>query len=179
MPIGRYLEKKSIGFIAKQVDEIDAANNTLKLQDGETVNYDYLVITTGARLAFDEVEGTGPDGGFPVGLHSRPRGKILCRFQKLLEDPGPVVVGAAPFASCFGPAYEYAAILDIALKKHKVRDKVPMTFVTSEPISGHLGLGGVGDSKGMLEHEFRNRHINWITNAGPPGLKMARCTWMS
>jgi sulfide:quinone oxidoreductase len=40
-----------------------------------------------------------------------------------------------------------------------------MTFVTSEPYIGHLGLGGVGDSKGLLEHEFRNRHINWITNA--------------
>jgi sulfide:quinone oxidoreductase len=40
-----------------------------------------------------------------------------------------------------------------------------MTFVTSEPYVGHLGLGGVGDSNGLLEHEFRNRHIKWITNA--------------
>ena len=55
VPIGRYFEKKNIGFIARQVDEIDAPNNSLKLQDGETVNYDFLVITTGAKLAFDEV----------------------------------------------------------------------------------------------------------------------------
>jgi sulfide:quinone oxidoreductase len=40
-----------------------------------------------------------------------------------------------------------------------------MTYVTSEPYIGHLGLGGVGDSKGMMESEFRNRHIKWITNA--------------
>jgi sulfide:quinone oxidoreductase len=40
-----------------------------------------------------------------------------------------------------------------------------MTFVTSEPYIGHLGLGGVGDSRGLLESEFRNRHIKWITNA--------------
>jgi sulfide:quinone oxidoreductase len=40
-----------------------------------------------------------------------------------------------------------------------------MTFVTSEPYIGHLGLGGVGDSKGMLESEMRDRHIKWITNA--------------
>jgi sulfide:quinone oxidoreductase len=40
-----------------------------------------------------------------------------------------------------------------------------MTYVTSEPYIGHLGLGGVGDSKSMLESEFRNRHIKWITNA--------------
>ena len=40
-----------------------------------------------------------------------------------------------------------------------------MTFVTAEPYIGHLGLGGVGDTKGLLEHEMRQRSIRWITNA--------------
>jgi sulfide:quinone oxidoreductase len=40
-----------------------------------------------------------------------------------------------------------------------------MTFVTAEPYIGHLGLDGVGDTKGLLESEMRNRHIKWITNA--------------
>jgi sulfide:quinone oxidoreductase len=40
-----------------------------------------------------------------------------------------------------------------------------MTFVTAEPYIGHLGLGGVGDSKGMLEASMRDRHIKWICNA--------------
>ena len=40
-----------------------------------------------------------------------------------------------------------------------------MTFVTSEPYIGHLGLDGVGDTKGLLESEMRERHIKWITNA--------------
>jgi len=40
-----------------------------------------------------------------------------------------------------------------------------MTFVTAEPYIGHLGLGGVGDSKGLLESEMRDRHIKWICNA--------------
>jgi sulfide:quinone oxidoreductase len=56
-------------------------------------------------------------------------------------------------------------ILDADLRKRKVRDRVPMTFVTSEPYIGHMGLGGVGDSKGLLEKELRQRHIHWITNA--------------
>ena len=46
-----------------------------------------------------------------------------------------------------------------------MRDRVPMTFVTSEPYIGHLGLDGVGDTKGLLESEMRDRHIKWITNA--------------
>lgn len=40
-----------------------------------------------------------------------------------------------------------------------------MTFVTAEPYVGHLGLDGVGDTKGLLESEMRNRHIRWITSA--------------
>jgi sulfide:quinone oxidoreductase len=40
-----------------------------------------------------------------------------------------------------------------------------MTFVTPEPYVGHLGLDGVGDTKGLLESEMRARHIKWITSA--------------
>jgi sulfide:quinone oxidoreductase len=75
------------------------------------------------------------------------------------------VVGAVQLASCYGPAYEFAMIMDTDLRKRKIRDKVPMTFVTAEPYIGHLGLGGVGDSKGLMESEMRDRHIKWICNA--------------
>jgi len=56
-------------------------------------------------------------------------------------------------------------ILETELRRRKIRDKVPMTFVTSEPYIGHLGLGGVGDTKGMLESALRDKTIKWITNA--------------
>lgn len=165
IPIEKYLSKKKINFIAQRVDKIDAANSKLELANGESVDYDYLVITTGPRLAFEEVEGSGPDGfteSICVVDHAE---KAWAKYQKLLEKPGPIVIGAMPFASCFGPAYEFAFIVDADLRKRKIRDKYPMTFVTSEPYIGHLGLGGVGDSKSMLEHELRNQHIKWVTNA--------------
>jgi sulfide:quinone oxidoreductase len=84
---------------------------------------------------------------------------------EFLNDPGPIVVGAMPGASCFGPAYEFAFIVDADLRQRKLRHKVPITFVTSEPYIGHLGLGGVGDSKSLMESEMRNRDMKWITNA--------------
>ena len=86
-------------------------------------------------------------------------------YQSFLANPGPVVIGAVQGASCFGPAYEFAMILDADLRRRKLRDRVPITLVTSEPYIGHLGLGGVGDSKGLLEAELRQRHIKWVTNA--------------
>jgi hypothetical protein len=91
--------------------------------------------------------------------------KTWAQYQQFLQDPGPAVIGAMPGASCFGPAYEFAFIFNTDLKRRKLRHKVPITYVTSEPYIGHMGLGGVGDSKSMLESEFRNNDIKWITNA--------------
>ncbi len=166
LPIRRYVEKKGIKFIAQMVSKIDPENNRLHLADGETVDYDFLVITTGPKLAFDEIEGLGPTDGFTKSICTTDHAEDAWRdYQEFLKNPGPVVIGAAQMASCFGPAYEYAFILDTDLRRRKLRHKVPITFVTSEPYIGHLGLGGVGDSKGMMESELRQHHIKWITNA--------------
>jgi len=166
LPLEPYLKKHKINLIVGWVEKIDAEHNKLILKDGQEVAYDYLLITTGPKLAFEEIEGTGPVNGFTQSICTVDHAeKSHEDFMKLIDNPGHAVVGAVQFASCFGPAYEYAATLDTALRRHKVRNKVPITFVTSEPYIGHLGLGGVGDSRGMLEHEFRNRHIKWITNA--------------
>ena len=59
-----YLERKGIDFIAKSVTKIEPESNTLTLQDGAKVNYDYLIITTGPKLSFEEVPGSGPHGGY-------------------------------------------------------------------------------------------------------------------
>ncbi|MHB1300210.1 MAG: NAD(P)/FAD-dependent oxidoreductase [Burkholderiales bacterium] len=161
-----YLEKKGINFIAQSVTKLDAEGNKLHLANGEIVEYDYLVITTGPKLAFDEVEGSGPVNGYTQSVCTVDHAeKTYEAYQRFVADPGPIVVGAMAGASCFGPAYEFAFILDADLRKRKIRDKVPMTFVTSEPYIGHMGLAGVGDSKGMLESDLRGKHIKWITNA--------------
>ena len=165
IPIEKYLNKKGINFIAQRVDKIDASASKLELANGDSVDYDYLIIATGPRLAFEEVEGAGPEGYTESVCVTDHAEKAWKKYQEILENPGPIVIGAMPFASCFGPAYEFAFIVDADLRKRKIRDKFPMTYVTSEPYVGHLGLGGVGDSKSMLESELRNHHIKWITNA--------------
>ncbi len=164
-PLQPYLQKKGINFIAQRVQRIDADNNTLHLAADSSVRYDYLVITTGPKLMFDEVPGAGPEG-FTRSICTVDHAEQAWRYyQDFVQDPGPVVVGAMAGASCFGPAYEFAFILNRDLRKRKLRNKVPMTFVTSEPYIGHMGLGGVGDSKSMLESDFRHNDIKWITNA--------------
>ena len=160
------LARHDIGFLAETVVEIRTADKCVVTEVGTRIGYDYLVITTVSRLAFDEVPGLGPHGGFTQSVCTTSHALgAWAAYEEFLKNPGPIVVGAAQGASYSGGVYEFAMILDADLRKRKLRDRVPMTFVTSEPYIGHMGLGGVGDSKGLLEKELRQRHIRWITNA--------------
>src|SRR5271168_3620831 len=143
---------------------MDPGKNVVHLCTGGKLDYDYLVIATGPKLAFDEIEGLG----------HRAHTNSICdvghaaasaeKWEAFCKDPGPMVVGAVQGASCYGPAYEYAMLAVTELRRREIRDRVPITFVTPEPYIGHLGLG-VGDTKGMLESVMRDRDIKWITNA--------------
>lgn len=160
------LAKQDIEFIHDGAAKLVPEDNKVVLESGREVEYDYLVIATGPELAFDEIEGLGPHGGHTESVCSIEHAvDAFGGWEKFCKKPGPIVVGAVQGASCYGPAYEFAMIMDTELKKRKIRNMVPMTFVTSEPYVGHLGLGGVGDTNGLLESEMRNRHIKWITNA--------------
>jgi sulfide:quinone oxidoreductase len=171
LPVEPYVSKKGIRFIASALEALNPAEKIITLADGQTLSYDYLVLCTGPDLAFDEIPGAGPEAGGTVSVCTLSHAEH-CRdnVKALVAEPGSVIVGAMPGASCFGPAYEYAFILDKHLRDKKVRKNVPMTFVTSEPYIGHLGLDGVGDSKGMLESELRQRDIHWICNAKVVGI---------
>ena len=158
-------KKKGITFIQNKVTKFKPAENQVELADGSHVDYDYLIIATGPKLAFDEIPGLGPQGHTQSVCHVDHAGESGEFWDNFVKDPGPIIIGAVQGASCFGPAYEYLFIAETDLRKRKIRDKVKMTYVTSEPYIGHLGLGGVGDTRGMLESELRNKHIDWICNA--------------
>ena len=160
------MAKKGIAFRTTPARKVHPAENRVELDDGSSVDYDYLIIATGPDLAFDEIEGLGPHGGHTQSVcHVDHALKAREVYERLLKNPGPVIIGAAQGASCFGPAYEFLFILETALRQAKIRDRVPMTFVTAEPYVGHLGLDGVGDTKGLLESQMREKHIKWITSA--------------
>jgi sulfide:quinone oxidoreductase len=162
---GKYLGEKGIGFSAAGAKRVLPTQNAVELGDGSRIEYDYLVIATGPKLAFDEIPGLGPHAHTQSICHVTHAQQASENWDRFVKNPGPIVVGAVQGASCYGPAYEFAMIMDTDLRKRKLRDRVPMTYVTAEPYIGHLGLGGVGDSKGMMESVMRERHIKWICNA--------------
>jgi len=165
LEIAPLLANRKIDFDSTGVKRVHPGENRLELADGRLLDYDFLIIATGPKLAFDEIEGLGPQGHTQSICHIDHALTANDGWVKFIADPGPIVSGAVQGASCFGPAYEFTMIMETDLRRRKIRDRVPMTFVTSEPYIGHLGLGGVGDSKSLMESIFRDKHIKWICNA--------------
>ena len=171
--LAKIMQRKHIRFVTSGARRLHPEENRIEIEDGSSVAYDYLVIATGPDLAFDEIPGLGPEQHTQSICHVEHAGRAHEAFERFCAAPGPIVVGAIQGASCFGPAYEFAFILDTELKKRGIRDRVPMTFVTPEPYIGHLGLDGVGDTKSLMESELRERHIKWITSARVTSVELA------
>lgn len=164
LPIKDILARKGISFINEKAQGVDADSAKVVTEKGE-VPYDYLVIATGPYLAFEEVPGLGPDNGHTECIFTLDQAERACKaWDKFLADPGPLVIGSVQGASCLGPPYEYAFEADAVLRRRKIRQKVPIVFVTSEPYIGHFGIGGLRNSKRMMEDEFAKRDIKVIVN---------------
>ena len=166
MPIRPAMEKRGIGFIAQAATKIVPSHNQLNLGDGSTAAYDYLAIAIGPKLAFDEVSGSGPHNGH---THS------ICTVEHAqMAHEGWGGIPEATWANS-DRRHGWSQMLWSGIRicvhrgrrtgKRRLRHKVPMIFVTSEPYIGHLGLGGVGNSQALMEDEMRTHHIKWITNA--------------
>jgi sulfide:quinone oxidoreductase len=158
------LKPKKINFIHEAAVGVDADSSKV-ITETQEIPYDYLVIASGPELVFSAVPGLGPEGGHTECIFTLEQAmRTKKAWDSFFENPGPIVLGSVQGVSCFGPVYEYAFEVDTELRKRKMRHKVPITFVTSEPYTGHMGIGGLKYSRRMMEDEFASRDIKVIAN---------------
>ena len=164
------LKPRGIDFLHEAAVRVEPEASKVFTAAGESGNeseipYDYLVISTGPSLAFDEIPGLGPDKGHTNCTFTLDHAvNTHAAWKKILEDPGPVVVGSSQGVSCFGPSYELAYEMDAELRRRNMRHRVPLIYLTSEPYLGHMGVGGLGNSKRFFEDTFAEREIKCMVN---------------
>ena len=135
------LAAKDIEYLHSYVRNVRADDHVLRTDDGE-LHYDRLIIATGGRPDTSNIPGLAGEfrvASWIVGEDSAMEARTTIR--RLFQNPGPVVIGAAQGASYISGAYELAFALDAELRRCGLRDRTPLTFVTSEPYIGHLGIG--------------------------------------
>jgi sulfide:quinone oxidoreductase len=172
LDLAAIVPQHGIELIQSNVTAIDPKARQITMGD-RTLDYDYAVIATGPELAMDTLPGLGPEEGYTQSI-CNPHHAVLAgaAWEKFLADPGPIVVGAAPGASCFGPAYEFAFLIHHVLQQKGLRNSaatskrshVPITFITSEPYAGHLGIGGMANSRWLIRKFMAAREIELMEN---------------
>ncbi|MDZ7641342.1 MAG: FAD-dependent oxidoreductase [Desulfurivibrio sp.] len=171
LPLAKLLPPRGIDFVAAAATGIDPAGQRVFTSNGDFA-YDYLVIATGPHLACEEIAGLGPEEGHTHCVFTLEHAEKSRRaWLQLLENPGPLVLGSTQGASCFGPYYELAFELDYELRRRKLRHKVPITYLSSEPYPGHMGIGGLHRSRRFIEDEFAERDIKIVTNQAVAGIE--------
>ena len=97
MPLAPVFKKKNIGFTDVGAKRVHPTENRVELNNGESVAYDYLVIATGPKLAFEEIPGLGPHGGHTQSICTLSTPRLASKaWDEFCKDPGPIVIGAAP-----------------------------------------------------------------------------------
>jgi sulfide:quinone oxidoreductase len=145
----------------------------------ENIHYDYLINATGPKLNFDATEGLGPEkNSHSVCTYghaeeaSRHLTESIERMKKGVKQNLLIGTGHG-MCTCQGAAFEYIFNVEYMLRKHKVRDKANLTWISNEYELGDFGMGGmhikrggyVTHSKVFTESLYAERGINWIKRA--------------
>ncbi|MBT3321520.1 MAG: FAD-dependent oxidoreductase [Anaerolineae bacterium] len=155
--LGPVYKRKNVYFIhgkatkvypdeGQQFVEVEKANG-----DSTRVEYDYLLVATGPKLAFDATPGLGPDqGGNTYSICSLPhvtetRDKYLDYVERMKKgEKVKMVIGTGHGTStCQGAAFEFITNVHKDLIKKGVRDKAELLWLSNETALGDFGVRGV------------------------------------
>jgi sulfide:quinone oxidoreductase len=158
-PLARTFESHGVRFLHGEATKIDAKGQQVTSSAGQ-LEYDYLVIATGYLNDFSVIPGLGSGGNAFSITYLDGAVDAAEGWNRFLEKPGPLVVGATQGAACFGAAYEFVFNAAHQLKKHKM--KVPIYYVSAEPFAGHFGIGGLPGGEKLLGMFFNMQHIDGV-----------------
>jgi len=158
-PRGRQL-RGGIDYRTTGVDRVEPDQQTVVLADGSTLDYDVLVVATGAVLAPEETEGlTGPGWMERVFTFYTPEGAAALEQALATFDHGRLVVNVVDLPiKCPVAPLEFCFLADWFLRERGVRDRVDLTYVT--PLDGAFTKPVASDRLGGMLAE---RDIELVT----------------
>lgn len=163
--------------IISGIDQIDAENNIVYLDNADVLQYDYLIIATGTEICPDEIEGmTGELWQKSIfDFYTLDGALALADFLKDWKG-GKMVVNIAEMPiKCPVAPLEFVFLADDYFRKKGMRDKVEIILVTpldaafTKPVAA-AELGGFMSDKGIkIVPEFnicrvdneRKKIISW------------------
>ena len=160
--------RDGIDFRLAEVERVEIAENTVHLANGPSVQYDVLVIATGASLQPEETEGlTGPEWGRSIHTFYSLEGATALRRALEAFEGGRLVVDVVDMPiKCPVAPLEFCFLADWQLQQRGLRDDVELTFLTpldgafTEPVAS-ARLDALLSERGIrVESEFATGRVD-------------------
>jgi sulfide:quinone oxidoreductase len=157
-----------IGFRTADVDRVDVEANAVRLADGDSLEYDALVVASGASLLYEETEGLrGPGWGESVFSFYSVQDAAALRAALAEFDRGHLVVNLVDMPiKCPVAPLEFCFLADWFFRERGVRDQIEITYATpldaafTKPVAAeHLG-GMLAEREIRLEAEFATGRVD-------------------
>lgn len=125
-----------VGFVQSAIDHVDIDTNQVRITGGEVLDYDVLVVATGAVLVPGETEGlTGPGWMENVFTFYTAPGASALAGALATFDGGRLVVNVVDMPiKCPVAPLEFCFLADWYFHERGIRDRVELTYVT--PLDG-------------------------------------------
>lgn len=147
---------KHASLVKGKIDKVIPTENKVKMADGSELNYDILIVATGAKIAPEETEGMkGSEWHKSVFDFYTFEGSLALRNKLRNWEGGKLVVHITEMPiKCPVAPLEFAFLADSFFKHKHMRDKVEITYVT--PLSGAFTKPKATEA---LEHLLEEKHI--------------------
>jgi sulfide:quinone oxidoreductase len=167
----RRLIRAGVDLVSAEVDRVDVGSSRVTLSDGATVEYDQLVIATGATPRPDQTPGMdGPEWRRSVFDFYTLDGAVALRDRLRTWEGGRLVVHITEMPiKCPVAPLEFAFLADAYFKARGMRDRVEIVYVTpldgafTKPVASRRLGGMLEDRKIDLETDF---YIESVDNDG-------------
>lgn len=125
-----------VGFHEREIESVSVSDSRVHLDGGATLDYDVLVVATGARLLPEETEGMlGPGWNESVFTFYDVDGATKLRDALARLDGGNLVVDIADMPiKCPVAPIEFSFLADWFLRERGIRERTKLTLAT--PLDG-------------------------------------------
>jgi sulfide:quinone oxidoreductase len=160
--------RKGIEFRLGEVERVDTEKNTALLKDGEALQYDVLIVASGAELLPEETEGlTGPGWGESAFTYYSVEGAAALLKAMESFQGGRLVVNIVEMPiKCPIAPLEFCFLADWWLQKRGLRSKTEIVLATpldgafTQPVAKKM-LGELLEKKNVrVETEFATGRVD-------------------
>lgn len=152
---------KSVNLIKGEIEKVDPRQNSVSLKNGDSFDYDVLIVATGTRISPEDTPGLKAELWHKsiFDFYTIEGAESLAEYFKTWQGGNLVINITDNPIKCPVAPLEFAFLADAYFTGKGMRDKVNITYVT--PMSGAFTKPKASKKLGSL---LKSKNVNLVTD---------------